>query len=139
MTFTSFVVFGIGSLFVLLLRAAVLSLCLVSAALSQDEEVIIVCGDAKLRSVSVPSHSCLTVLGGSVKEVIKVLAALLLDELSVHASARVVRSADAQLHWFISRSFEMQLHAHEAGALCHDTTEIWFVRSSICPCFHCSF
>ena len=57
--------------------------CERSAALSQDEEVIIVCGDAKLWSVSVASCCCLAVLGGFVKEVIKALAALLDAELPV--------------------------------------------------------
>ena len=70
--------------------------CEGSATLSWDEEVIIVRGSAKWH-IGVASCYCLVVLGVSVKEIIKVMMAAFLDELSVHATARVVHRADAQL------------------------------------------
>jgi hypothetical protein len=67
---------------------AFVNLCERRAVLSQDEEVIIICGGTKW-GVSVTSHCCLVILGGSVKEVIKVLASAFLHELSFHANVRV--------------------------------------------------
>jgi hypothetical protein len=65
-------------------------------------------------------------LAGSVKEVIKALVAIL-DELPACATARLARSADLQLCWFISWFFEACFRAHELRARRHAASEIQLV------------